>query len=77
MRILLTGAFGNIGVKTLAELIAQGHKVRCFDTPTQANQRITPEKFHQPIGRRYGRESLNVSSQRRGQALAVALAPTN
>jgi UDP-glucose 4-epimerase len=39
MRVLLTGAFGNIGVSTLEKLIAQGHEVRCFDVRTKANQK--------------------------------------
>ncbi len=39
MRILLTGAFGNIGISTLEELLRQGHAVRCFDLRTPANER--------------------------------------
>jgi UDP-glucose 4-epimerase len=39
MKVLLTGAFGNIGEKTLKELLKQGHQVRCFDVSTKANQR--------------------------------------
>jgi UDP-glucose 4-epimerase len=39
MNILLTGAFGNIGLSTLDELIDRGHWVRCFDLPTKANFR--------------------------------------
>jgi nucleoside-diphosphate-sugar epimerase len=39
MKVLLTGAFGNIGVHALRELLAQGHTVRCFDIATQANKR--------------------------------------
>lgn len=37
MHVLLTGAFGNIGTAALAELVKRGHRVRCFDVPTQAN----------------------------------------
>jgi UDP-glucose 4-epimerase len=35
LRVLLTGAFGNIGSHALPELLRQGHAVRCFarDTP--------------------------------------------
>lgn len=40
MRILLTGAFGNIGSSTLATLLERGHTVRCFDVPTKANKKI-------------------------------------
>lgn len=39
MKILLTGAFGNIGAHTLTVLRERGHQVRCFDLPTPANQR--------------------------------------
>lgn len=39
MKVLLTGAFGNIGLHTLRELLAQGHKVRCFDVATKENRR--------------------------------------
>ena len=31
MKVLLTGAFGNIGFSTLQTLLQQGHSVRCFD----------------------------------------------
>ena len=37
MRILITGAFGNIGFGTLIELIDQGHDVISFDLPTKSN----------------------------------------
>ncbi len=39
MKILLTGAFGNVGMSTLYELLRQGHQVRCFVTPRKAHER--------------------------------------
>ncbi len=39
MNVLLTGAFGNVGTSTLEELIKQGHRVRCFDLKTKANEK--------------------------------------
>jgi short-subunit dehydrogenase len=39
MKILLTGAFGNVGTSALPELLRQGHTVRCFDLKTPANER--------------------------------------
>ncbi len=39
MKILLTGAFGNIGAHTLDALLARGYTVRCFDLDTRANRR--------------------------------------
>lgn len=40
MNILLTGAFGNIGSSARAELLQQGHRVRCFDLQTKSNDRV-------------------------------------
>ena len=39
MKVLVTGAFGNIGTSALAELLRQGHQVRCFDLRTRANEK--------------------------------------
>ena len=39
MKVLLTGAFGNIGSSTLEELCKQGHQVRCFDLEQAAYRR--------------------------------------
>jgi nucleoside-diphosphate-sugar epimerase len=45
MKILLTGAFGNLGMSTLEELLRQGHQVRCF---------VSRRKVHQRTARRFG-----------------------
>ena len=37
MRILITGAFGNIGFGTLLKLLDRGHEVISFDLPTKSN----------------------------------------
>lgn len=39
MKVLVTGAFGNVGVSALEELVRQGHTVRAFDLRTRANER--------------------------------------
>lgn len=39
MKVLLTGAFGNIGTNAIKNLIAQGHKVRCFDLKNEKNEK--------------------------------------
>jgi UDP-glucose 4-epimerase len=39
MKVLLTGAFGNVGTSTLQELVRQRHQVRCFDLETRANRK--------------------------------------
>lgn len=38
MKILLTGAFGNVGKNALEALLARGHAVRTFDMPTRRNR---------------------------------------
>jgi len=35
MRVLVTGAFGNIGEGTVQQLLERGHRVRCFDVPSR------------------------------------------
>jgi nucleoside-diphosphate-sugar epimerase len=45
MKILLTGAFGNLGLHTLEELLRQGHQVRCF---------VSRRKAHRRTARRFG-----------------------
>jgi nucleoside-diphosphate-sugar epimerase len=44
MHVLLTGAFGTLGVATIDELLRQGHSVRCFDISSPANSKIA-KKF--------------------------------
>jgi nucleoside-diphosphate-sugar epimerase len=39
MRVLLTGAFGNLGRSTMHALLGEGHEVVAFDLPTRANRR--------------------------------------
>ena len=43
MKILLTGAFGNVGTQTLIELIQNGHQVTCFDLKNSKNQKHQKE----------------------------------
>lgn len=44
MKVLVTGAFGNIGVSTLDVLIPRGYQVRCFDVKTKTNAK-TAERY--------------------------------
>ncbi|MHA1908214.1 MAG: NAD-dependent epimerase/dehydratase family protein [Candidatus Thorarchaeota archaeon] len=39
MRVLLTGAFGNIGESTLLALFSKGYDIRCFDIDTERNRK--------------------------------------
>ena len=40
MKVMITGAFGNVGVSTVEHLVKQGHDVRCFDVRTKANEKM-------------------------------------
>lgn len=40
MRVLLTGAFGNVGTSTLEELIKKNYDITIFEVPTKKNLRI-------------------------------------
>ncbi|MCG8316395.1 MAG: NAD(P)-dependent oxidoreductase [Pseudomonadales bacterium] len=40
MKILITGAFGNIGSMLLDELIARGHEITAFDLQNAANKEV-------------------------------------
>ena len=35
MKVVVTGAFGNLGTSTLQELLRQGHTVRAFARPSR------------------------------------------
>ena len=41
MKVLLTGAFGNIGQSALDAFLSRGHRVRCFDLKTKTNKRVS------------------------------------
>lgn len=40
MKVLLTGAFGNLGSLVLGRLLDEGHQVTAFDVPSPINQKI-------------------------------------
>ncbi|MFX0035800.1 MAG: NAD-dependent epimerase/dehydratase family protein [Candidatus Hermodarchaeota archaeon] len=48
MKILLTGAFGNVGLSTLKELIKRNYDIRVFDIKTKRNNRLA-HKFRKDI----------------------------
>lgn len=50
MRVLLTGAFGNVGQSALEALLRHGHQVRCLDLRTRANERAAREALQQSPG---------------------------
>lgn len=40
MKILLTGAFGNLGTVCLEQALKLGYSVRCLDRPTSSNRKV-------------------------------------
>ena len=40
MKVLITGAFGNIGLSATQELLRRGHDVRCFDLKKKENLKV-------------------------------------
>lgn len=66
MRVLVTGAFGNIGVHTITELVWRGHTVRCFDLDTPRNRRAAR------LWR--GRVEIQWGDLRQAEAVAAAVA---
>ena len=75
MRVLLTGAFGNVGTSALGELLRQGHTVRCFDLRTKANEQAT-RRFKGQIEVVWGdlRRPEDVAAAVRDQDVVVHLA---
>ncbi|OUR89843.1 hypothetical protein A9Q81_20820 [Gammaproteobacteria bacterium 42_54_T18] len=43
MKILITGAFGNLGLMCVDRALALGYDVRCFDVCTKKNQKIAQQ----------------------------------
>ncbi len=75
MRILLTGAFGNLGLSTLEELLRQGHQVRCFVSRRKAHRR-TARRFGGKIELVQGdmREPADLAQAVQGQEAIIHLA---
>ncbi len=75
MKVLLTGAFGNIGVNAIKNLIAQGHEVRCFDLKNEKNEKAA-NKFKGKIEVVWGDlckpDDLTAAVQGRGVVIHLA-----
>ncbi len=75
MKVLLTGAFGNIGTATLEELLLRGHEVRCFDLHTRANEKAA-QRLRGKAEVMWGdlRRPQDVAAAVQGQEVVVHLA---
>jgi len=75
MRVLVTGAFGNVGTSTLEELAKRGHQLRCFDLRTPVNRRKA-KRFEGQVETCWGdlREREAVARAIRDQDVVIHLA---
>ncbi|MEA1959404.1 MAG: NAD(P)-dependent oxidoreductase [Chloroflexota bacterium] len=75
MKLLVTGAFGNIGNNTIVNLIQQGHQVRCFDIKNEASEEAAA-KFAGKIEMIWGdiRNAADVSAAVQDMDVVVHLA---
>lgn len=75
MKVLVTGAFGNIGSYTLSELLNQGHQVSAFDLETRPNKRRA-KRFRSAVQVFWGdiRHLEDLRRAVRGQDVVIHLA---
>jgi UDP-glucose 4-epimerase len=75
MNVLVTGAFGNVGLSTVDELLEQGHRVRCFDLGTGSNRRAA-RRYSRRVEVSWGdlRRPEDVAAAVRGQEVVIHLA---
>jgi len=50
MKVLVTGAFGNIGRSAVGVLLERGHYVRCFDVPSKARSQAVASQRRGILG---------------------------
>lgn len=75
MKVLVTGAFGNIGQSTVEALLQQGHVVCCLDLKTRKNAR-TARKLPAQVEVLWGdlRRPGDIAEALRGQDVVIHLA---
>ncbi len=75
-RVLLTGAFGNLGEATLQALVQRGYAVRCFDVPTKRNRQRAQRWRGQQVEIIWGdlRNAEDLRAAVRGMDVALHLA---
>jgi nucleoside-diphosphate-sugar epimerase len=75
MKVLLTGAFGNVGSNTLESLVEQNHRVTCFDIKTKATSK-SAKRFQDKVDIVWGdlRHSDTVASAIKDQDVVIHLA---
>lgn len=77
MRVMLTGAFGNLGSLVLERLLRAGHQLTAFDVPSKVNRKIAAGFANWPgLEIHWGdiRDAAKVKSLVRGQDAVIHLA---
>ena len=74
MKILITGAFGNIGSHCVVELLKRQHTIRCLDVPQAKNSILTLYQKQLDILRGDIRNEHTVAQAVEGQDLIIHLA---
>jgi nucleoside-diphosphate-sugar epimerase len=74
LKILLTGAFGNVGKSTLEKLLEKNYQVRCFDLATRKNKREA-RKYRQKVELFWGdlRNPMEVYEAVKGMDIIIHL----
>ena len=75
MKVLLTGAFGNVGISTLKELLNKGHKVRVIEIYNKKNRKLA-KRFKNKIDLIWGdlRNKEDVNNAVHNQDIIIHLA---
>ena len=75
MKVLLTGAFGNMGPNVIEALLEKGHQVRCFDRKTEATQ-AKAQRYASRVEMVWGdlRDATSVADAVRGREVVLHLA---
>jgi len=75
MKVVVTGAFGNVGPYVVRELLKQKHQVRCFDINTKLTRKRSKE-FGNDIEINWGdiRNYNSVSNAIKGQDVVIHIA---
>jgi len=76
MKVLVTGAFGNVGSHAVPALMKAGHQVRCLSHRSRHDERVSRDKFNGPVEMIHGdiRRVIDLKDAVEGVDVVVHLA---